>query len=64
MTPARDPKQIFLENKDLGSIGEASGRHLADIWEAPGHSQMLQEAPGGSKRLQQALEAKIDAPLD
>ena len=26
---------------------EACGRHLADIWAAPGDSRMLQEAPGG-----------------
>ena len=45
MTPARDPKQSFFEKhlraiwgdlKLMGSIWEASGKHLGSIWETSG----------------------------
>ena len=48
----------IVEKESLRSMWEAFGRHLADIWEAPGDSQMLQEDPESSRKLHEALEAK------
>ena len=62
MTPAREPKQRFLNNSGCGSIvwslwklsgssWDTSGRHLGDIWEASGSQEQPGEPRGGQRQV-------------
>ena len=64
ITPARNlHTDIFLKTKIWETSGEHLGGHLADIWEHPEHSQMLQEAPGYSRRARKQQSMPLSARM-